>query len=422
MQAAATQKGGLDYQTAKRVARYGKTEERCALAARDDTPPEILFFLAADAAEMVRRELANNGRTPGKVDLLLAGDRDLEVRSSLARKAVERVPGNTAANPGQLEKLTLEVLSALSRDGATDVRRILSDALNDLKHAPKSVIKTLAWDKEIEVAGPVLERSPVLEDGELVEIVQGSKAKGAAGAVAGRRMVSEMVADAVVRTDDAAAIATLLANDSAQIREETLDRILDQAPAQESWHRPLVSRPSLPGGAARRLARFVALSLVEILQSRPDLDPEAAHDVAGLLRHRLENRNDGGAAEPAPAARAQAVNEERDKARRLVKDGQVTEYMIDEAIFDGRRDFVEACLAAMAKVDDQVVAHILQSRAARGVVALAWKAQVSMRLAMKIQLQLARIPPKSVIHPASGDKFPMTREEMIWQLEFFGAA
>lgn len=410
--------GGLDYDTAKRLARFGEMEERRHLAARHDTPPEILFFLAADTAELVRRELANNGATPGKADLVLARDSDHEVRSTLARKVVTRVPGNTVLDPGQLERLTLDVLSTLSRDNSTDVRKILSEALNDLKHAPKDVIKTLARDRELAVAGPVLRRSPTLNDDDLLEVVNAGVA-GTAGAIAGRANVSPRIADAIAGTNDVQAIATLLANDSAQIREETLDSLLDRAPSHEAWHDPLVRRPSLHGGAVRKLSRFVALSLVEVLRARPDLDEEAAQEVAGVLHSRLKSDPDGEGSAGGPRGRTE---DDRARARRLAEGRQLSEEMLDEAIIDNRREFVESGLSVMTGIDEEIVAHILQSRSARGVVALVWKAGYTMRLAMKIQFQLARIPPQSVIKPKQDWSFPMTREEMVWQLQFFGAA
>ena len=96
-----------------------------------------------------------------------------------------------------------------------------------------------------------------------------------------------------MRTDDIDAVALLLGNDSAQIREETLDHILAKAPGRKSWHRPLVYRPNLSGAAVRRLARFVAVSLVEVLQQRHEMDDETAAAVVETLRGRLKK---GGAA------------------------------------------------------------------------------------------------------------------------------
>ncbi len=409
--------GSGAYEDAKRLARFGSLAERQHLAARADAPPEILFFLAADAAPDVRRQLAANAATPGKADLALCDDADTVVREKLVAKATDRVPGNERPIAGQVEKLTLEILDRLAVDQSVSVRQALSEALHDRRHAPATVMRTLARDAETAVAAPVLTHSPILTDEDLLEIVSAPTSKGALGAIASRGQVSASVADAIAASNDAGAITTLLANDSAQIREETLDRLLDEAPQQEGWHQPLVHRPKLHAGAVRRLAKFVALSLVEVLAEREDI--AGADEAADSLRERLLQDDSGPPAEDA----APRAEDERLRARRLARNGGLTEGMLDGAIAEGRRDFVTASIAELARLEEDTVEHILQSQSARAVVALVWKARLSMRVAMKIQLQLARIPPQAVISSGGGApaSYPMAEEEMAWQLRHFGA-
>lgn len=115
-----------------------------------------------------------------------------------------------------------------------------------------------------------------------------------------------------------AAIAALLDNPSAQIREELLDRLVERAPTAIAWHRPLVQRPRLSGGAARRLARFVAVNLLAILRDRRDFDAETTREVANTVMRSLPEEGDGagelaGAGDPAAAdmARAQDLHAAR---------------------------------------------------------------------------------------------------------------
>ena len=54
----------------------------------------------------------------------------------------------------------------------------------------------------------------------------------------------------------------LLANPSAQVREETLDLIVQRAPGRPRWHAPLVERPTLPARLAAKIAAFVADALL----------------------------------------------------------------------------------------------------------------------------------------------------------------
>ena len=310
----------LTYKESKGLARHGGATERKSLAARTDVNPEILYYLADDPEPEVRRQIAVNETAPRQVDIKLARDTDTEVRSGLAGKIARLAPGLTADEQDTIRRMTHEALVILARDEVPRVRRILSEALKDVADAPPDVIGRLARDVDLVVAGPVLEFSPVLTDEDLLEIIAGDPVHGSLAAISRRADVAESVADAISDTDDAEAIAALLANPSTQIREETLDSIIDRAVDVESWHSPLVNRPKLPARAALRLARFVAQSLLQTLTERKDLDTETALAVAAEVRKRLEEEY---AAERAAEAVAKLEDESPlDAARRLLEEGQ----------------------------------------------------------------------------------------------------
>ena len=83
----------LSYEEAKKLARHGDAGARAALAARHDIEPEILVFLAGDSSADVRRTIAANQATPRQADLVLAKDKDEEVRTGLAEKIAKVAPG-----------------------------------------------------------------------------------------------------------------------------------------------------------------------------------------------------------------------------------------------------------------------------------------------------------------------------------------
>ena len=296
----------IDYETAKTMARSRDQAVRQRLAARNDIRPELLYYLANDQAVEVRREIAANARTPRQADLLLASDKDSHVRTGLARKIARLAPNLPPERLDQIERMTLDILETLARDQATEVRRILADELKDVATAPATVINLLARDVELSVCGPVLRNSPILSDEDLLEIILGQSPDGALSAIADRANVGATVVDAIAASNDASAIAVLLINPSAQIREETLDRIIDRAADNEPWHGPLVRRPRLPARAAARLATFVADSLLQVLRTRTDLGPDAARQVAESVRHRLTRHplgmTDSGEVDPPWAA------------------------------------------------------------------------------------------------------------------------
>ncbi len=462
----------IDYETAKSMATSSDQTVRQRLAARADIRPELLYFLANDKAVEVRREIAANTRTPRKADLLLSRDIDPDVRTGLARKIARLAPDLPQEQLNHIERTTLDILETLARDQATEVRRILADELKDVATAPAMVINLLARDVELSVCGPVLRNSPILTDEDLLEIIAGDSPDGALSAIAERANVGAAIADAIASRDNARAIAVLLANPSAQIREETLDRIIDRAPANEPWHAPLVRRPQLPARAAARLASFVADSLLSILQARTDLGPAAARQVADSVRHRLTRQPSGAAdpgdadppwasatriegppkptdppwaaaaaaaavptdppwaaAEPAtPTAKAgaEAKGAEKstekpvDRVKRLNAEGLLDEEAIATALADGDRLFVVTALAELVGTATATVERVLATHSPRPVTAMVWRAGLSMRLARQVQLRLAQIPPKDALNARNGTEYPLSERDMKWQMEFFG--
>jgi hypothetical protein len=77
-----------------------------------------------------------------------------------------------------------------------------------------------------------------------------------------------------------------------------------------------------------------------------------------------------------------------------------------------------AMLAVKAAVPLAVIDRASKLRNAKGMIALAWKAALSMQVAVALQIVLARLPPDGVIRPTAEGSYPMTVQEMRWQLEF----
>ncbi|MEA1649326.1 DUF2336 domain-containing protein [Nitrospirillum sp. BR 11164] len=411
--------GGLDYDTAKKLA-TGDAADRRFVASRTETQPEILYLLATDKSAEVRREIALNSSTPRQADMMLSTDADEGVRSGLATKIAALVPTLSADRVGQIERMTLQILETLARDRAVAVRGVMVAALKDLPNAPPTVIQQLARDLDASISGPVLRHSPILTDDDLLEIIAGAPEDERLCAIAERADVSVAVSDAIVQTEREAAVASLLGNASAQIREETLDRILDLAPKHEPWHAPLVRRPHLPPAAAARIAGFVTDSLVKVLESRSDLPVETRQAITQAVRQRLP------AAKTAAAGNGLVDEEEApkerpaDRARRLHKEKKLTEDTVTMALGQGDRGFVMASLALLSGLPQPIVEKIIAGQSPRGVTALCWKAKLTMRAARQVQMRLAQIPPSNVLNAREGTKYPMTDDEMKWQLEFFG--
>ncbi len=414
----------LGYERARELARHQDVNVRLALAARADLKPEILYYLAEDSSPEVRRAIAGNAAAPMHADLLLARDNDESVRGDLAAKIAKLAPGLTPAEQDRIRKMAYEAIETLARDQAARVRQILSEALKDLADAPPAIIRRLAKDAELIVSEPVLSFSPVLTDEDLIEIIAGNPPQGARTAIARRKDLREKVSDAIASADDVGAIAALLANHSAQIREETLDRIVGRAVDIEAWHEPLVRRPVLPRKAAVRIARFVADSLIDQLEERQDLSMDVLEEIRAVVQKRIE---DGDLPEPgarkkgkgkAKPAAGETAADSLERARALHKQGRLDEDAVAAAARGGNRAFVVAALAVRSNLAREVVEKAFQDRSAKGIAAATWKAGLSAKLAEQIQSKLAAIGPRDVLRPRDDGTFALSADDLEWQIGF----
>lgn len=380
------------------------------LAGRPDAAPEVLLYLAARGRTAVRRMVAANNATPPHANRLLADDEDDEVRAQLARKIGRLLPDLSAAENARLRELTIETMERLATDQLPRVRAALAEEIKALDCVPPHLVQALARDAEAIVAAPILEYSPLLSDSDLLEIVATAKVAEALAAIARRKSVSANVSDAIVTALDIPAIAALLANPDAKIRDETLQKVLDTAESIKDWHKPLVLRLDLSQRAVRRIASFVGSSLLDQLSARHSLDEDTSLYLGRQLRSRLD--------EEASTQSEEEMAHERVQAARST--GQLDDAFVSKAAEAGQREDVLLALAELAQIPREVVSKILQSGSARPLTALAWYAGLSMRAAFKIQRFVQKLPASQLLPARQGIHFPLSEKEMRWHLGYFG--
>lgn len=400
------------YEDNKARARSKEVAIRTDLAASHDVEPEILYYLMDDDVPVVRQKLAQNPNTPFKANLQLAGDENADVRIELARKICRLLPDMSGQETAWVLEKTVEVLEILAEDHLSAVRSIISESLKDTRAVPKHIVLSLARDVEEIVAGPILEYSPLLTSEDLLEIMASGVAIGTLPAIARRQDLDEDVSAEVVASLEVPAIAALLANASAKIREETLDQIIDQAEAMEPLHEPLVMRLDLSLRAVRRVAGFVASSLVDKLVAKHQLSPDVEKELKTKVRNRIEKTEQFIQIES-------AEEDGKSRANRLWKAGALDEAAITDAIDDKEQIFVATSLSLLADLSAKTINTMLTSRNGKVVTSLCWKAGLSMRLAFKVQTKIAHVPRGDIVNARNGIEFPFTDEEMDWQLSFY---
>lgn len=399
----------LSYEDARAALETHSTELRRELSGRAGVEPEILYFLAKDADPEIRRRVASNVSTPAKANRILADDSDEEVRAALARKIARLIPHLKSEESERIRDLTLETLEKLAQDQIARVRAIVAAEIKGCKAASPDLVRRLARDPDLSVAGPLLEYSPLLSDADLLEIINLTRVSEVITAIARRRNLSVALCDAVIATMDIPATAALLDNSAANISRASLEALIDKAAAIEAWHAPLVRRPNLSTRVMQRIAGFVSSSLIEKLAARAGLEPELAAELKLKARRAISEG---------------ALDERDSNAERTVREaaasGALDDHFVTAAAELGHREVVQHALAHLARAELPTVQRLLGSRNARAVTALVWRAGLQMRTAVAIQTALLRLP--DIIHARGGTEFPLAAEDMALNLSLFGLA
>jgi uncharacterized protein (DUF2336 family) len=295
------------------------------------------------------------------------------------------------------------------------VSAVIADAIKELPNAPAELIRRLAGNADLSICEGIIRLSPLLTTDDLLALVAAAPATGTVQAVARRARLDPEISDAIAATSDSAAIRTLLANPSAQIREATLDALAARAVDHPDWHEPLVRRPWLPPRAARMLSEIVATHLLAELATRADLSPPLAEKLRARIAARL-----GPDTPDAVPARDTTAEDALAQARQVATRGELGEETLLTAARRGEARYAAALLAVAAGTPVSVVDRASSLRSAKGLVSLVWKAGFTMRVAVAMQTLLARLAPDAVLTGGAGGAFPLAVEEMRWQLEFLG--
>ena len=135
-------------------------------------------------------------------------------------KVIDRITDLFAAGSRSYsyEQISLfdDVLRRLSADIEVKARAKLAQRLAGMGSAPPKLVRSLAFDDEIEVAGPVLVHSEQLSDDDLVENAT-IKSQDHLLAIAQRLKLSEAVTDVLVDRGDDRVVHKVVRNKGARI-------------------------------------------------------------------------------------------------------------------------------------------------------------------------------------------------------------
>jgi len=253
-------------------------------------------------------------------------------------------------------------LLSLLDDPSPLVRRALSENFANSEEAPRALVSALASDQS-DIAAPVLSRSPLLSEAELIDCAAIGDAF-AQSAIALRAHVPAGVAAALAEVGAREAAISLAVNPGAELLEFSMRRMVERFGDDGEMREALLSRPGLPATIRCDLVNATAASLAAFVVGKLWLSPERAERLA------REARDKANIIIVTDAAARDGRQGVRDLVEYLRLSEQLTASLVLRALLSGNRDLFEAALTELSGQREERVAGLVRDYRGAGFAAL----------------------------------------------------
>ena len=241
-----------------------------------------------------------------------------------------------------------DVFNRLITEIETKARVELSNQLAPVDNAPTQVVRRLARDDDIVVAGPVLKQSAKLAETDLVDIAQ-TKSQAHLLAISERPGIAESVTDVLVRRGDREVAYRVADNREARLSDDSFLWLIGRAERDGELATKVGLRPDIPP----RLFRDFLLKATEVVQQR--LFASAKPETQAEIRRVLAKISHEVAAKAAPrdfSATQRTVGA-------LRREGKLNEGALLEFAGSGQYEETVAALASLCSVPIEVVDRLM---------------------------------------------------------------
>ncbi|MBO6758622.1 MAG: DUF2336 domain-containing protein [Roseibium sp.] len=173
----------------------------------------------------------------------LSGDTGADRRAELARHVATLFALTSDRCSDEQVDIYDAVLLRLVGMVEAEVRRFVADQMAGLRRGPEETIRKLAED-EIAIAEPILKRSTVLRDADLVHIAR-KRGDCHLYAIAHRDVLPEAVTDILVARGDMRVKRKVAGNDGAVFSDVSMTSLISDAAADATLQLVLSDRPDL---------------------------------------------------------------------------------------------------------------------------------------------------------------------------------
>jgi uncharacterized protein (DUF2336 family) len=252
----------------------------------------------------LRRDIAPAAASFSLIDELneavAAGDAKRRLRIML--RIADLFAAGARNYSGQQIAVFDDVLQELTADIELGARAELAHRLARIDGAPPRVVRSLAFDDAIEVAGPVLTHSAQLTDGDLIENAS-TKSQAHLLAIAQRLQLSEAVTDVLVARGDRRVVNKVVRNRGARFSLAGYEKLTVHARRDKRLTLALGRRGDLPRQCFIKLLEAASASVRARLEAEHPQAEDAIRDVVDDVATLMQREARAGSEAHAAAAR-----------------------------------------------------------------------------------------------------------------------
>jgi uncharacterized protein (DUF2336 family) len=304
------------------------------------------------------------------------GSKDLARRAEVLRKVTDLFVLKSGTFSEDQIALFDTVMGKLLESIESAARAQFGSRIAKLPDAPRGVVRMLASDAAIEIAGPVLTHSERLDIDTLLENAR-TQSQEHLLAISGRKVIVEAVTDVLVDRGNRPVVSATARNSGARFSEFGVSTLVRKACDDGDLALCVWSRPDIP---RQNLVKLFIDASEEVKNQLVEADPRRAELIKSMVAQATD----------AIQAKARAGSSEFTQAAQEVRElnaaGKLNEAQLLAFTDEGSFDKVVAALALMCDLPLGVVERAFVQNQTEQIIVLARAVDISWATTMKLLL------------------------------------
>ena len=284
----------------------------------------------------------------------LARQKSAESRTRLSQIVIDLFDESTGVLSDHQRALMYGILQSIIKEIEVSVRQSVAGRLAMMADVPRDLAITLAND-QISVAYPMLSKSGLLRDADLIEVIQ-HRTEEHMLAITVRKSVSEKVSDALVESGHEPVIISLLKNPNAKISANAMEYLVEQSKRVDSFQEPILHREELDPALAKRMFLWVTAALRQHIIESFNLDQAIVDELLEQVT-----------TEEISATTRPKKSKVSTLADSLKDEGLVNVEMLLSALREGEVSLFIALFAKVSKLREHLIQRLLFEPGGEGI-------------------------------------------------------